>query len=222
MSAGFAPTRFGAALGASLLAHAALLGALGSLPAAPQVRQQLAQIGDRILNATLRAAEVEAPKPVPAAAPALRGVPALPAPRYYAPEELDERPLILEQVEPQWPGGATPGSGHVRLQLYLGEKGRVEAVQVLESYPSGAFDAAAKEAFSAARFRPGMLGGAPVKSLVRLELLFGTSLPSNPRLSRSVEGERAPVANPNAADAPDRAGIKLRPPRQRPTPKETP
>jgi len=220
MNAGFAPTRFGAALGASLLAHAALLGALGTLPVAPQARA-LAQLGDRLLTATLRSPEVEAPKPAARAEPAVRGVPALPAPRYYAPEELDERPLILQQVEPQWPGGATPGSGHVHLQLYLGERGQVDAVEILESYPSGAFDAAAKEAFAAARFRPGMLSGAPVKSRVRLELLFGTSLPSDPRLSRSVDGERAPLANPNAADAPDRAGIKLRPPRQRPTPKET-
>ena len=219
MNTGFAPTRFGAALGASLLAHAALLGALGTLPVAPQARA-LAQLGDRLLTATLRSPELVAP-PAAKAEPAVRGVPALPAPLYYAPEELDERPLILQQVEPQWPGGATPGSGHVHLQLYLGERGQVDAVEILESYPSGAFDAAAKEAFAGARFRPGMLSGAPVKSRVRLELLFGTSLPSDPRLSRSVDGERAPLANPNAADAPDRAGIKLRPPRQRPTPKET-
>lgn len=221
MSPGFAPARLSAALGASVLAHAALLGALGSLPAGPQARAQLAELGERLLTATLRSPEVEAPKPAPQVVPALRGVPALPAPRYHAPEELDERPLILQQVEPQWPGGATPGAGHVRLQLYLGEHGQVDAVEILESYPNGAFDAAAKEAFAAARFRPGMLGGAPVKSLVRLELLFGTSLPADPRVSRSAEGERAPVANPNAADAPDRAGVKLRAPRQRAIPKET-
>jgi len=65
-----------------------------------------------------------------------------------------------------------------------------------------------------------MIAGAPVKSLVRLEILFGTSLPVDPR-SRSVEGERAPLANPNAADAPDRTGVKLRAPRQRQVPKET-
>jgi TonB family protein len=221
VSAGFASTRFGAALGASLLAHAALLGALGSLPAAPQARAQLAQLGDRLLTATLLGPQVEAPKPAPRAVPAVRGAAALPAPHYYAPEELDERPLILQQVEPQWPDGVTPGAGHVRLQIYVGEHGRVDAVEILESYPSGAFDAAAKEAFTVARFRPGMRSGTPVKSLVRLELLFGTSLPIDPRASRSVEGERAPLANPNAADAPDRAGIKLRAPRQRSTPKET-
>lgn len=210
MRAAFAPSRFGAAFGASLLAHAALLGALGSLPAAPQARAELAQLGERLLTATLRSPALEAPQPLPQAVPAVRGVPALPAPHYYAPEELDERPLILQQVEPEWPGGATPGSGHVRLQLYLGERGQVDAVEILESHPSGAFDAAAKEAFAAARFRPGMLAGAPVKSLVRLELLFGKSLPSDPRVSRSVNGERATLANPNAADAPDRAGVKLR------------
>jgi TonB family protein len=153
--------------------------------------------------------------------PAPRIVPALPAPHYYAAEELDERPLILQDVEPQWPGGATPGSGHVRLQLYLGENGKVDSVEVVDSYPSGAFDTAAKEAFAAARFVPGMIAGVPVKSQVRLEVLFGTSLPIDPRASRSAEGERRPLANPNAADAPDRAGIKLRAPRQRNVTKET-
>ena len=211
-------TRLGAALGASLLAHAALLGALGSLPAAPQARAQLAEFGER-LTATLRSSfeKPEAGKAVAATSIA----PALPAPRYYTAEELDERPLILHDVEPQWPGGATPGAGHVRLELYLGENGQVETVEVVDSYPSGAFDAAAREAFAAARFRPGMMAGAPVKSLVRLELLFGSSLPIDPRATRSAEGERAPLANPNAADAPDRAGVKLRAPRQRQVPKET-
>jgi TonB family protein len=210
-------TRLGAALGASLLAHAALLGAFGSTPAAPQARAQLAQFGDR-LTATLRST-FEQPV-VGKAVPAPSILPALPAPRYYAAEELDERPLILQDVEPRWPEGATPGSGHVRLQLYLAASGKVENVEVLDSYPSGAFDAAAKEAFAAARFRPGMIAGAPVKSLLRLELLFGGSLPVDPA-SRSVEGERAPLANPNSADAPDRAGIRLRAPRQRNIPKET-
>jgi protein TonB len=210
-------TRFGAALGASLLAHTALLGALGSLPAAPQARAQLAAFGERLLTATIRNPEE---KPLGQPVPAPRAVPLTPAPRYYSAEELDERPLILQDVEPKWPNGATPGSGHVRLQLYLGENGKVETVEVVDSYPSGAFDTAAKEAFTAARFRPGMLGGEPVKSLVRLEILFGTSLPVDPR-SRSAEGERAPLANPNAADAPDRAGVRLRAPRQRQIPKET-
>lgn len=214
---GLAPARLGAALGASLLAHLALLGALGTPPALPQA--QLAEFGERVLTATLRSLEVEKPKAVPA--PAVQRVPALPAPRYYAAEELDERPLILADVEPRWPGGATPGSGHVRLQLFLGEHGAVEAIEILDSHPAGAFDAAAKEAFAEARFRPGMLGGAPVKSRVQLELLFGTSLPLDTGPWRSSEGLRERPANPNAADAPDRAGIKVRPPRQRPISKET-
>lgn len=217
MIPGFAPVRLGAALGASLLAHAALLGAFGTLPAMPQA--QLAEFGERVLTATLRTLEVEQPKAVPA--PAVPRVQALPAPRYYAAEELDERPLILADVEPRWPGGATPGAGHVRLQLFLGEHGAVEAIEILDSYPAGAFDAAAKEAFALAKFRPGMLAGAPVKSRVRLELLFGGTLPADAGPWRSAEGERTVPANPNAADAPDRAAIKVRPPRQRPIPKET-
>lgn len=215
--AGFAPRRLGAALGASLLAHAVLLGALGSLPAAPQARAQLAEFGDR-LTATLRST-FETPE-VGKAVPAPSAAPALPAPRYYAAEELDERPLILAHVEPQWPDGVTPGSGQVSVQLYIGDNGNVDTVEILDSSANGAFDTAAKQAFAAARFRPGMLGGAPVKSRVSIELLFGAALPIDPRLSRSAEGERAPAANPNAANAPDRAGIKLRAPRQR-VPKET-
>jgi TonB family protein len=210
VSAAFAQARLGAALGASLAAHMVLLAAFGSLPGGRQ--GTLPQLGEPFLTATLRPSESKEPevKTSKKAGLAAPGRPALPAPRYYAVHELDERPLILTHVEPQFPAGITPGSGRVTLRLYIGEQGGVEAIDALDAEPAGIFEAAAAQAFAAARFRPGMLRGAAVKSTLTLEVLFGAPLPADPSVSRSVEGERQRAANPNAADAPDRAGIMMR------------
>ena len=135
---------------------------------------------------------------------------ALAAEHYFAPHELDERPLILSDVEPRFPAAAGDASGRVRLRLYIGANGTVDKADVLGAEPAGLFEAAATEAFSAARFRPGMRRGAAVNSTFTLELFFGAALPADPRLTHSAQGERLPAANPNAADAPDRAGVKQR------------
>jgi len=203
-----APIRLGAGFAGSVAAHLALLGALSVL-VAPGLAPTDA--GVRPLIARLVTPEALAPKPVARrAAPAKASTagPALPAERYYATHELDERPLILNHVEPIFPAEAGEVSGHVRLELLIGAHGRVDAIHVLDAEPAGLFELSAKEAFAQARFRPGMVRGSAVKSALMLELLFGAPLPPDPRLSRS--GERAPVENPNAVDAPDRANVKHR------------
>jgi protein TonB len=163
----------------------------------------------------LRVAQpVEAPKGSALTARAVRtphdapvpGI-ALPAPYYYSALELDERPLPLTRVEPRFPQGA-PETGRLKMRLYLSEAGAVDAIDILETEPSGAFEAAAADAFAAARFRPGYRNGESVKSQVTLEVLFGAPLPAQapapPQVLRSASD------NPNAYDAPDRVGIKTR------------
>lgn len=204
------PGPVSAAFAGSLAAHLALLGALGvvAAPAAVPLDASSAQ-----LVARLAPPEPIAPAPRPAprrAAPAKPSgaVPALPAERYFAAHELDERPLILNHVEPAFPEEAGNASGRVRLELLISAAGAIDAVHILDARPAGLFEEAARDAFAEARFRPGMRSGAAVKSSVTLELLFGEPLPSDPRIS--AQPERARPENPNAVDAPDRAGIKQR------------
>jgi TonB family protein len=233
--AGFDPARLGAALGASLLVHMALLSAFGPMPGA-RPASPLAQLGERALRATLRPAPentfmMEVQRAVAPSAPAATNMPAsagapqtsdqpaaavIPvpaAPRYYAAHELDQRPLVLTHIEPAFPAGAPVQSGTVKLRLYLGADGRVEEIEVFEAQPAGVFESAAAQAFAAARFTPGVRRGKAVPAVLTLELQFGTPREADPRVSRSAEGERARPENPNSADAPDRAAVKKRPAR---------
>ena len=101
------------------------------------------------------------------------------APRYYAAHELDRRPQILSHVEPQFPALALVPTGRVVLRLYIDEGGGVDAVAAESADRTGAFEAAAREAFAAARFLPGIKDGVPVKALIRVEVLFGSPHPEN-------------------------------------------
>jgi protein TonB len=172
--------RLGLALAASLIVHAALLQALAVLPRAwqPAAGFLPSDPGSGLLRVLLlpEAAEPEPAAPWKLAAPAST-VPR--APRYLPARELDRRPQILSHVEPQFPALALVPTGRVVLRLYIDETGAVDAVAAESADRTGAFEAAAREAFSAARFLPGIKDGVPVKALVRLEVLFGSPHPEN-------------------------------------------
>ena len=164
--------RLGAALAASLAAHGALLGALGVLPGAwPALPMPLTPV----LHATLALPAAEVPAAPASAARRER----LPLPRWFSAAELDERPLIESHVEPQFPALALAPTGRVVLRLYVDESGRVDRIAVESGDPTGAFEQAAREAFGAARFRPGRKAGVAVKSLLRIEVNFGSPHPDN-------------------------------------------
>ena len=174
--------RLGLALAASLIAHAALLQGLGALPRAwqPAAGFSPSQPGSGLLRVLLLPAEAEPQSAAPAtlAAPPTR---APRAPRYLAAHELDRRPQILSHVEPRFPALALVPTGRVVLRLYIDETGAVDAVAAESADRTGDFEAAAREAFAAARFLPGIKDGAPVKALVRVEVLFGSPHPENVR-----------------------------------------
>jgi len=152
--------RLGLALAASLLAHGALLGALPrAWHPAPAPDEPVAPLQVSFL--------------APAAAPA--------AARYLPGHQLDRRPQILTHVEPSFPTLALAPVGRVVLGLYVDETGRVDKVAVESDDPNGAFAASARAAFAGARFLPGMKRGVPVKSLLRIEVLFGAPHPDNAR-----------------------------------------
>jgi hypothetical protein len=99
-------------------------------------------------------------------------------PKYYAVEELDQRPLVQVSVEPKFPQAAPGEVRHLVLQLYVNEFGRVDDVRIEASgFLDGPFEASAREAFAAARFVPGVRNGIAVKSLLRIEVRFGEPLP---------------------------------------------
>jgi periplasmic protein TonB len=180
---GIAPAslqRLGLALAASLLAHAALLQGLAVLPGAwqPAAGFSASDPAAGLLRVMLLPGAPEAQPAAPAklAAPAA-AVPR--APRYLAAHELDRRPQILSHVEPHFPALALVPTGRVVLRLYIDETGGVDAVAAESADRTGEFEAAAREAFAAARFLPGIKDGVPVKALVRLEVLFGSPHPEN-------------------------------------------
>jgi protein TonB len=180
---GIAPAslqRLGLALAASLIAHAALLQGVAILPRAwqPAGGFSPSHPGAGSLRVLLlpEADEPQSPAPSKLAAPATT-VPR--APRYVPAHQLDRRPQILSHVEPHFPALALVPTGRVVLRLYIDETGSVDAVAAESADRTGAFEAAAREAFAAARFLPGIKDGVPVKALVRLEVLFGSPHPEN-------------------------------------------
>jgi outer membrane biosynthesis protein TonB len=184
MTPGLPRARLPAAFAVSLAVHAALGAALaaavtGWQPGAPPA------IRPDALFATLRVAPtVEArpkraparPRPIQTAHDASNPGGALPKPYYYRSSELTERPAPLAPIDPQFPPGA-PGSGRLKMRLYINENGLVDAVDIIDAEPAGVFEESAAQAFTAARFRPGHKDSSPVKSQIALEVRFGEPLP---------------------------------------------
>lgn len=118
-----------------------------------------------------------AERPRPGAPAAAAGTGPVPAPKYHRAAELDQRPQIRVHVEPQFPALALAPTGRVVLRLYVNEAGEVDEVAVESADATGAFAEAARKAFAGARYYPGVKDGKPVKSLVRIEVLFGLPPP---------------------------------------------
>ena len=207
--------RLPSAFAASLAIHAALAVGLVALAAGP-MPSGLPALKPEGLLATLRAVQ-PAGAPVKPPAPSTRsrnanqtgtgGSAALPKPYYHPASELTERPLPLAAIEPSFPDGAPP-TGRVKLNLYINERGAVDAVDITEAEPAGEFEQATLQAFGEARFRPGYKDGVPVRSQLALEVRFGEP-PPMPEHQRDLAAVALPE-NPNAYDAPDRIGIKTR------------
>lgn len=102
------------------------------------------------------------------------------APDYLLAKLLTVGPRPLDDIEPAYPDGADLRTGKVVLRLLIGDTGHVDDVAVVRANPPGLFETSAIEAFSKARFSPGLAGGVPVKSQITVEVEF---VPLN-RLSR--------------------------------------
>ena len=104
-------------------------------------------------------------------------VPLIPAIVYYRPDELDKRPEITRQIEPEFPAAVNPGTrGTVTARLFISEEGWVEQVAILAAQPPGLFEEAVSKAFEGARFTPGMRGGKAVRTQLTLAIDFASEV----------------------------------------------
>ena len=86
--------------------------------------------------------------------------------------ELDRSPRPIGEVMPVYPEAAGSRSGSVVLRLVIDEHGVVERAEVVVARPAGLFEEAARAAFLAARFEPGLRAGRPVRSEMTIEVEF--------------------------------------------------
>jgi len=115
--------------------------------------------------------------PLPAAATAKNVAGGADAPLAAAPDyafgvRLDPGPRPLSDIEPDYPDMAHLREGVVVLRLLISERGAVDNVAVVRAEPRGIFEQAAIDAFSKARFSPGLAAGTPVKSQITVEVQF--------------------------------------------------
>jgi TonB family protein len=175
--------KLGAALGASVLLHAGLLGSLehliGGTPPGNGTRAEAA------LRARIVTLADSAPFPAPAAAPerpatrrraselaAAQALPLLPGPQYFSAAELDQRPLALSNITLDYPAGVKPREVMVVARILINEDGRADGVQILSSADESGFDRIVTQAFGNATYRPGRRNNRPVKSQITVEVKF--------------------------------------------------
>jgi hypothetical protein len=171
--------KLGAALGASVLLHAGLLGSLdhliGGAPPGPGARAPSA------LRARIVALADSAPAvaPEPAAAgrraselAAAQALPLLPGPQYFSAAELDQRPLALTNNTLEFPAGVPLREVAVVARILINEEGHADEVQFLSAVPEGGFERAVERAFGGATYLPGRRNGWPVKSQITVEVTF--------------------------------------------------
>ncbi len=94
------------------------------------------------------------------------------APDYAFGVRLDPGPRPLTDIEPDYPDMTHLREGVVVLRLLISERGAVDNVAVVRAEPRGVFEQAAIDAFSKARFSPGLAAGTPVKSQITVEVQF--------------------------------------------------
>jgi len=112
---------------------------------------------------------------VPATAPA-GGVegPGTSDPTWYSGRDLDVLPRPLAPIEPPFPINALLRgvSGKVTLAVSIDAAGRVVAVDVMAADPAGFFEEAARSAFQAARYAPGIKDGRAVHARLQTVVVF--------------------------------------------------
>ena len=122
--------------------------------------------------------------------------------RYLSRSQLDQPPAAQSDIALPFPDTAPLGSYRAVLTLFIDPTGQVQRVRTesaegTESTEGASLppslDNAARQAFLAARFTPGVKDGQPVRSRIRVEVLYSTELLAQRSASAGVAGgESAP------------------------------
>jgi len=118
---------------------------------------------------TARPAEVPSATP---ARPAGAGPAQIPDPTYYAARQLDVYPALIGTLEVRYPGAAD-AKGRVLLLVLIDAAGVVDDVSVVESDAPAYLDEDVRQALGAARFKPALRSGLPVKSRLLVAIDYG-------------------------------------------------
>ena len=175
----------------SVALHAALLSWLGTMPFRFDGRTHL------VLNARMAPMPASAPQAPASGALEARepakthsGQPGSAAPAvqvsaqtvepatlphlYFASGELDVPAQVLEKPPLVYPENPYLWKlrGSVRVRVFIGEDGGVDAVELVSADPPGHFEEAALAAARKLRYRPAEIRGQPVRSRRLIEILF--------------------------------------------------
>ena len=99
---------------------------------------------------------------------------ALPSSTYVDENLLTARPSVSGDILIPFPPDAPNGVFKATLKIYIDEHGAVQQVDVDEHSIPESLANAAIAAFKAARFAPGEVNGAPVKSTLSIEIVFNS------------------------------------------------
>ena len=124
---------------------------------------------------TATSATPQSGMPEAAANPALLDAPLPADPTYYPAREVDEHPVLINNVQPVYPDKAAEANvkGDVLVLFFLNENGTVDDVSVIEQNPPGyGFGQAVTAWLQHARFKPAMRKGRAVKMRVVYRVTF--------------------------------------------------
>lgn len=107
----------------------------------------------------------------------------LPEDKYFAPDQLSEKPVALDPVDLDPPAAqGIVAAGKVVMKLWINERGEVDNVSVLSSELPDEIARFATDAFKKTRFAPAMAGGQAVPTVMKIEVTYED--PRVPRLLR--------------------------------------
>lgn len=167
-------------LTASLALHAGAIMLLGTAWVMPQDATQ-SETANKPLHVTLALSERTAALAVAASGEPSsplhelmpEGSPALPGPYYFPPHELSRKPQPASPVPLDYPADSPlVARGRIVLRLLINAAGNVDQVMVEQSELPQELTELARQAFSQAKFQPGMKENRPVKSQMMIEVTF--------------------------------------------------
>lgn len=142
--------------------------------------------GEQVLSATEdpRHPLTQAMPPKHEQTPVLPLLP-VPEPRYFLPDELTEKPILLQDIPPDKIAALPDASPRPSVvQLLINEEGGIDKVIVEDASLSGQARQFIADSFADVKFRPGKLADMPVRSRLRIEVTLKSVTPAAVSVAR--------------------------------------